>query len=281
MGKRFFLANVLAVMALLLAGCATNPYDGDGRVKSDALLKQQLDVSERQRTTKPEGRIIFAGFAMHSQSKAFRNDVLTAEKSVLSIDPNAIVFKLNNPAFGQDADWPFATTQNIEAVLKKMGSLARPEDKVVVLMSTHGNVDVLSVNFSTKNYPHVSPGVLNQWLAELRGKSTLLLLSACYSGSFIEPLRNPNRVILAAASKDRSSFGCQFHSDNTYFIDALLNQPSLPDRSVVQLMDQAKITVERKEKEQKLAPPSMPRFFIGATAKEWANQPLKEWLKPQ
>jgi hypothetical protein len=114
MGKRFFLANVLALMALMLAGCATNPYDGDGRVKSDALLKQQLDVSERQRTTKPEGRIIFAGFAMHSQSKAFRNDVLTAEKSVLSIDPNAIIFKLNNPAFGQDADWPYATTQNIE-----------------------------------------------------------------------------------------------------------------------------------------------------------------------
>jgi hypothetical protein len=281
MSKRLFLTSVVAMIAMLLVGCATNPYEGDGKTKSDALLKQQMDSSDRLRAAKPEGRIIFAGFAMHSQSKAFRNDVLTAEKSVLSIDPNAIIFKLNNPAFGQDADWPYATTENIEQVLKKMGAIARPEDKMVVLMSTHGNIDVLAINFSTKDYPHVSPSALNQWLVDLRGKSTLLLLSACYSGSFIEPLRNPSRVILTAASKDRSSFGCQFHSNNTYFVDALLNQPSLQDRSIVQLMDQAKITVEKKEKELKLAPPSSPRFFIGASAKEWANQPLKDWLKPQ
>jgi hypothetical protein len=278
MKKRFFLTNGLILMMLILVGCVTTPYDGDGKTKSDGLLKQQFESADRMRLAKPEGRLILAGFAMHSQSKAFRNDVLTAEKTILAVDPNAIIFKLNNPAFGQDADWPYATTENIAVVLKKVGTIARPEDKVVVLMSTHGNVDVLSVNFSTKYYPHVNAKVLNQWLADLRGKPTLLLLSACYSGSFIEPLAGPSRVVLTAAAKDRTSFGCQFHSTNTYFVDALLNQPSFENLSLEQLMAQAKITIDQNERKQNLTPPSLPQTSIGVAAKTWATQPLKDWV---
>jgi Peptidase C13 family len=277
MKTRFFLASIVTFVALFISGCASSPYQGDGKIKSDALLKQQFEAAEQQRSSKPEGRIIFAGFAMHSQSKAFRSDVVTTEKSILSIDPNAIIFKLNNPAFGQDADWPYSTTQNIEQVLKKVSAMARPEDKVVVLMSTHGNVDVLAVNFNKNAYPHVSPKVLNEWLGGLRGKPTLLLLSACHSGSFVQPLSGPSRVILAAAAKDRTSFGCQFHSNNTYFIDALMNQPSLLDRSLEQLMDQAKIIIDKKESDQKLSPPSLPQSSVGFAAKDWFNQPLKNW----
>jgi Peptidase C13 family len=281
MNKRFFLTNALILMVLFLVGCVTTPYDGDGKAKSDGLLKQQFESANRIRLAKPEGRLILAGFAMHSQSKAFRNDVVTAEKTVLSLDPNAIIFKLNNPVFGQDADCPYATTENIAEVLKKIGSMARPEDKVVILMSTHGNVDVLSVNFSTRYYPHVNAKVLNQWLTELRGKPTLLLLSACYSGSFIEPLTSPSRVVIAAAAKDRASFGCQFHSTNTYFVDAFLNQPSLANLSIEQLMAQAKITVDQNEKKQNLTPSSLPQMSVGSAAKTWASQPLKDWVNSQ
>jgi Peptidase C13 family len=270
----FSFASVLTV--LLLNACATNPYKGDSKTQSDDLLKQQFDAAEEKLKAQPAGRIIFAGFAMHSQSKAFRNDVLTVEKSVLAIDSRAIVFKLNNPAYGQDVDWPYATTENISQVLKKVSALARPQDKVVVLFSTHGSPGVLSVNFSNQYFPHVSPAVLNQWLGDLRGKPTLLLLSACFSGSFLAPLAGPNRVVLTAAAHNRSSFGCQFHSTNTYFIDALFNQASVPERSVEELMEQAKVTIDKKERDQKLSPPSLPQMSIGSAA-PWAKRPLKEW----
>lgn len=278
MKSKTSLVPLCVFVLLFIAGCGSTPYQGDGKTKSDALLKQQFESAEEQRASKPAGRIIFAGLAMHSQSKAFRNDVMTVEKSIRSIDSNAIVFKLDNPAFGQEADWPYATTQNIEAVLKKVSGMARPDDKVVVLMSTHGHVDVLAVNFGNTDYPHVNPRLLNEWLAGLRGKPTLLLLSACYSGSFLQPLSGPSRVILAAAAKDRASFGCQFHSTNTYFIDALMNQPSLQDQSVEQLMEQAKITIDRRERDQKLSPSSLPQMSIGSAARTWANQPLKSWV---
>ena len=278
--RRLILSAALVAVAVWLAGCATTPYQGEGKTKSDALLKHQFESAEKLSQTKPDGRLIFAGFAMHSQSKAFRGDVSTAEKTVLSIDPDAIVFKLSNPALGQGADWPYATLENIDQVLKKMGDLARPQDKVILLMSTHGNADVLSINFGNQYYPHVNAKSLSQSISSLRGKPTLVVLSACFSGSFLEPLRDVNRVVLTAAAKNRSSFGCQFQSTNTYFVDALLNQPSLQDRSIVQLMEAAKIDVDSRERKQKLSP-SLPQMFVGASAKEWANQPVKSWLTAQ
>jgi hypothetical protein len=279
MNKRLLLTNIAILATLFFSGCASSPYKGDGKVSSDALLKQQFEAADKRRADKPEGRIILAAFAMHSQSKAFRNDVLTAEKSVLALDPNAITFKLNNPAFGQDADWPYATTENIAQVLKKVGAMARPEDKVVVLMSTHGRPDVLSVNFGAQYYPHVNAKVLNQWMTDLRGKPTVLILSACYSGSFLQALSSPSRVILTAAAEDRSSFGCQFQSTNTYFVDALFNQPSLPDSSLEQWMAKAQVAIDKKERAQKLSPPSLPQLSIGAAAKAWASQPIKDWVR--
>ncbi len=278
MNKRLLLTSIVTLATLLFTGCASSPYLGDGKIGSDTLLKQQFEAADKRRADKPEGRLILAAFAMHSQSKAFRNDVMTVEKSVLSLDPNAIVFKLNNPAFGQDVDWPYATTENIAQVLKKASAMVRPEDKVVVLMSTHGDVDMLSVNFGAQYYPHVNAKVLNQWLNGLRGKPTVLVLSACYSGSFLQALSGPNRVVLTAAAKDRASFGCQFHSSNTYFVDALFNQVALPNSTLEQLMAQAQVAIDKQERAQKLSPPSLPQISIGSAAKIWANQPLKDWV---
>ncbi len=280
-GRRFFLGTFLALAALVLFGCATTPYEGAGKASSDALLQKQFEVAEQHRAAGPGGRLILAGFAMHSQSKAFRNDVLAAEKAVLAIDPDAIVFKLDNPVFGQAADWPYATGENIELVLKKVSALARAEDRVLVLMATHGNVGVLAINFANKDYPYLGPAWLGKTLDGLRGKPTLLLLSACYSGSFVEPLNRPDRIILTAAARDRNSFGCQFHSTNTHFVDALLNQNAILDRSIVQLMEQARIEIDQRERKLKLSPPSSPQIFVGNAVRPWADQPLRDWLKPQ
>lgn len=274
---RTFARLLLALWAMLLAACATSPYQGAGKTRSDTLLQAQFEQARQRSVAKPERRLIFAGAAMHSQSKAFRNDVLLAEKAVLAIDSNAIVFKLSNPVAGQDADWPYATAENVELVLKQVAALAGAADKIVLLISTHGNVGKLAVNFDGEEYPYLDPRRLNRALAALQDKPTLLLLSACHSGSFVEPLNRPSRIILTASAKDRSSFGCQFHSTNTYFIDALLNQPAITGRSVVQLMEQAKIDVDRRERKQRLSPPSLPQISVGSAVNAWAHEPLRNW----
>jgi hypothetical protein len=274
---RKFAGLLLALWVLLLAACATSPYQGEGKTRSDALLQAQFEQARQRSQEKPEGRLIFAGAAMHSQSKAFRSDVLLAEKTVLAIDPNAIVFKLSNPVSGQDADWPYATVENVALVLKQVAALAGAADKIVLLISTHGNVGKLAVNFGGAEYSYIDPRWLNRALAPLQDKPTLLLLSACFSGSFVEPLNSTSRIILTASAKDRNSFGCQFHSTNTYFVDALLNQPAITSRSVAQLMEQAKIDVDQRERKQRLSPPSLPQISVGSAVKAWANEPLNNW----
>lgn len=276
--KRLFVGFTVAAISLWLVGCATSPYQGEGKTRSDVLLQKQITSAENSLVKDAPARLIFAGFAMHSQSKAFRNDVLSAEKVALAVDPSAVIFKLNNPVIGQDADWPYSTSENIEQVLKKIGSLARPQDKVMVLLATHGNVNALAINFSAQNYPYLNALFLNRVMADLRGKPVMVIMSACHSGSFLAPLGGPSRIVIAAAAADKSSFGCQFQSTNTYFIDALFNQTAPREQSIVQMMDKAKIEVDRREKAQKLSPPSLPDLSIGAAAKDWANQPLRSWL---
>lgn len=278
MGLHIYRRLVLIVLCVVgLVGCATTPYSGAGKEKSDALLRAQLLRAE-QTVPSPAGRVIFAGFAMHSDSKAFRADVVSAETWVRQIDPTAVVFKLNNPVRGQEADWPYATSENVEVVLKKVADLARPQDKVVVLFSTHGKPDVLTINFADKYYPHINSDWLNKQLTNLRSTPTLLLISACHGGSFVAPMRTPNRIILAAAASHRVSFGCNFNSSNTFFIDALLNQKQNGEKSLIQLMDAAKVDIDKRERDMGLSPPSLPQNFYGSSAQAWAAQPLREWF---
>jgi Peptidase C13 family len=268
------------VLLLVLGGCATSPdpYKSDAKVASDALLQKQIADSVRPRLDPPQGRIIFAGFALSSRSKAFQADVESGERLARAIDPNAVIFKLNNPVAGQSADWPYASPENVERVLKKISELATPQDKVIVLFSTHGAPGLLEVNVAETPQPNIDSKFLKQVLAPLESRPVLLVLSACFSGSFIEPLGSPNRIILTAAARDRSSFGCQFQSTNTYFVDAFFNQPAAIDRSIAELMTQAKVDIDQREKAQKLAPPSLPQIAIGSASSQWAGQSLKSWV---
>ncbi len=274
---RCFSRRMLFMAFVIITGCATSPYQADAKARSDALLADQIKQAQSLIAKSSEPRIIYAGFAMHSQSKAFRNDVLSGTRLAEQLDANAVVFKLNNPAFGQEADWPFATTENIQAVLTQIGSMAREQDKIVLLFSTHGNVGLMAVNAANNNLPSMSAQNLRTWLTPLRGKPTALILSACYSGSFVEPLREPNRIILTAAAKDRSSFGCQFHSDNTYFVEELIGKTINTSLSIRQLAEQAELGVDKREKAMKLSPSSLPQRFFGLAALDWSNQPLASW----
>ena len=277
-GKRGILIAAVLLSALLATGCATNPLEGEGKRDDAALLQKQWDAADQQRHDHPQGQVIYAGFAMHSQSRAFRNDVLAGEKIARAIDPDAIVFKLNNPAALRSADWPHATADNVAAVIRKVAALARPQDRVLILFATHGGPNVLANQIGTAPQTFLTSRGLGELLADLRGKPTLLVLSACFSGSFLTSTTETNRVVLTAAARDRPSFGCHFQSKNTWFVEALFNQSGLLDRSIVEAMENAIITIDRKERREGVSPPSLPQMSVGSEASAWANRPLGQWL---
>lgn len=112
----------------------------------------------------------------------------------------------------------------------------------------------------------LTPAGLDQLLTRACGpRPTVAVISACFSGVFLNGAMRPNRMIVTAARSDRSSFGCGERNRYPYFdacmLEALPKAANFPD-----LADKARACVARMEAETGMAPPSEPQVRIGADA---------------
>lgn len=93
-------------------------------------------------------------------------------------------------------------------------------------------------------------------------RPTVVVLSACYAGSFIPALAQANRMVVTAARADRSSFGCGSGFDYPVFDACVLK--ALPKAAdFVSLAGAAQGCVATREKAEKLTPPSEPQVSVG------------------
>ena len=93
-------------------------------------------------------------------------------------------------------------------------------------------------------------------------RPTVVVVSACYSGVFLEALSGPNRMVLTAARSDRASFGCSEEATYPYFDGCILE--SLPGAAdFIALANAARACVARRELEEGLTPASEPQVRIG------------------
>jgi hypothetical protein len=91
----------------------------------------------------------------------------------------------------------------------------------------------------------------------------VVLVSACYSGGFVEPLSGPNVLVMTAAASDRTSFGCSNTRDWTYFGQAYFAEALQSETSFVEAFNSASAIVSAWEERDDL-PPSEPQISIGA-----------------
>jgi len=107
----------------------------------------------------------------------------------------------------------------------------------------------------------------------------VIVVSACYSGGYVEPLKTDDSLVITASAADRTSFGCGDDVDYTYFgeayfVDALKKTDSFIDAFAI-----AKQVVTAREAKQGFAP-SQPQIFVGkriaATLAQWQSQHKKE-----
>ncbi|SLN40127.1 C13 family peptidase [Pseudooctadecabacter jejudonensis] len=151
-------------------------------------------------------------------------------------------------------------------------------DTVVVMLTSHGSPDVMAIK-TEPNGPvsGVSAEGLAEFLAPLAADRQILILQACFSGSLIDELRSPNRIILTAAAADRSSFGCNPESDNTWFIKALnraMVEVGARGGSWKQVFERTRALVAADEAAQGV-PPSNPQSSVGANMRDlWLNTRL-------
>ena len=265
--------------ALLLSACASMPQGKPDQGTPVASLQAQLDQAQEAlaKTAGSERTLVFVGAALNSQSTAFQSDVLAVQKRLVGFDMPMQSLIVSNPPADLAARFPAATQQNLSEVFSRVGAWS---DKypitVVVLMSSHGNLDQLAIEIAGQAYPPIRSATLNAWLRRINPATpTVVLLSACYSGSFVPALADGYRMLLTASAADRSSFGCSPKSTNTWFIESLLEQGLKPELSWSEAFERTSQRVAAKEQALKLLP-SLPQASIPIA---WANAPLADWLR--
>lgn len=112
--------------------------------------------------------------------------------------------------------------------------------------------------------PRMTPDMMVNIVRRACGaRPTVVIVSACYSGIFINALSAPNRMVLTAASRERTSFGCG--ADETYpWFDGCILETLPTATDFLALAAGARACVARKEQENAVDLPSQPQLFVGS-----------------
>jgi hypothetical protein len=144
----------------------------------------------------------------------------------------------------------------------------REEDILVLYVSSHGSQDhQLSVDFWPLRLQAIDPPALKKALHDSGIKWKVVVVSACYSGGFVEPLKDDNTLIITASSATKTSFGCGSESDATYLAKALFDDALRNTYSFETAFELARQSIRRWEAEQGQEP-SEPQIFVGPAIRD-------------
>ncbi len=159
---------------------------------------------------------------------------------------------------------PIATATNLRTVLERVGRTMNPEEDVLFLfITTHGDArHELAFELPPLALQQLTPTALARMLDDSGIKWKVLVVSACYSGGFVEPLKDANTVVITAADAKSTSFGCESGRDFTYFGRAYFREALGNTFSFTEAFEVARASVGEQERSERLAP-SSPQIFIG------------------
>ena len=138
------------------------------------------------------------------------------------------------------------------------------KDVLFLSISSHGSQEP-SIAVSNSGFPLTSLSAedLEEALRESGIQWRVILISACYAGGFIDALRDPKTIVITAAAKDRTSFGCSNDSDLTYFGEAFYRDALPGAKSLRDAFEAAKKAIAAREHREHETP-SNPQAYFGA-----------------
>jgi hypothetical protein len=170
------------------------------------------------------------------------------------------------------ADRPLATRESLTRAVQTLAERSGPEDLVFLYLTSHGSHDhELSIDQPRLQLADLPADELAALLQPLRDRYKVVVISACYSGGFIPPLKDDKTLVMTAARADRVSFGCSEENDFTYFGRALFAEALNETDDLARAFELAKTRVAEREQADDFEP-SEPQL--------WAPKPvLEHWKK--
>jgi hypothetical protein len=172
-------------------------------------------------TARVPGRanLYLIAFAGDGEENVFRNEAeFVVHQFVERFDAAGHTLLLvNNP---QTLDsTPLASLSNLEIAVNDIAQkMDAEQDVLLVFLTSHGTRDhVLYINMDPLPLDQIAPDDLADVFDDAHIRNKVVVISACYSGGFIDALKDENTMVITAARADRASFGCGTDSDITDF----------------------------------------------------------------
>ncbi|MHA1176863.1 C13 family peptidase [Psychrobacter faecalis] len=226
------------------------------------LLQQALDRIDPSIPGKSDW--YFMGVAGFSDQNVFRSEINKVRELFdvrFGTSGHSLALINNNYTW---LDEPIATKTSILRGLKTIGQQMNADEDVLFLtLSSHGDENIIQL----ANPPLAMDNLDATWLREALDASGIrwrvIVVSACYSGSFIDELASPTTVIITASAADKMSFGCTNSAEMTYFGQAFFAESLRENSSFSDAFKDAAYRVQERELYMGFEP-SEPQMVIGS-----------------
>jgi len=208
--------------------------------------------------------LYFVGFAGDATQDVFLKELTAAQRIFterFAASGRTLVLA-NNPKTA--ATLPFATASNLERALSRVGQVMnRDEDVLFLYLTSHGSQQhELAVNNPPLELDDITPEKLRRLLDKSGITWKVVVVSACYAGGFIDPLRDDHSLIITAADESHESFGCGYGEKFTWFGEAFLDHALRSTFSFTAAFEAAREIIGQWEEEQGETP-SNPQIWVG------------------
>lgn len=161
-------------------------------------------------------------------------------------------------------DEPIATKTSILQGLKRIGQQMNSDEDVLLLtLSSHGDQDIIQLQNPPLEMDNLDAAWLREALDESGIRWRVIVVSACYSGSFIDELTSPTTVVITASAADKMSFGCTNTAEMTYFGQAFFSESLRENNSFETAFKDATYRVQERELYMGFEP-SEPQMVVGS-----------------
>jgi Peptidase C13 family len=243
------------------------------QVLAEEVLYSQTELLERELATVRPGRlgvidVYFIGMAGYANQDVFMKEVDGVSRLFrdrFGSEGRTIRLVNNSKSL---ADLPIASVTSLRKSLERVAKVMNNgEDLLFLFLTSHGSATHrFSLDLSPLKLHELDPEKLRALLDQSGIENRVIVISACYSGGFIEPLKNENTLVISASAPDKNSFGCSNEAEWTYFGKAFFDEALRKTHSFVEALDIAKPVIAAREKEQGYVP-SEPQMALGEDIK--------------
>ena len=226
------------------------------------LLQQALDSIDPSTPGKSDW--YFMGVAGYSEQNVFRSEIDKVRQLFdVRFGTSGYSLALINNIYSW-LEEPVATKTSVLKGLKRIGQQMNADEDVLLLtLSSHGDQNFIHLS----NPPLEMENLDATWLREALDASGIrwrvIIVSACYSGSFIDELESPTTVVITASAADKMSFGCTNTAEMTYFGQAFFAESLRENTSFAAAFKDASLRISEREGFMGFEP-SDPQMVVGS-----------------